>query len=87
MKRNTTSRDRHRQAIAATRAACHICGGVIDYTLRSPHPMSFEIDHVIPLTRGGTDDRHNLAAAHRKCNSTKRARLVAPIVRRSGALG
>ena len=65
MKRNTTTRDRHRQAIAATRAACHICGQPIDYTLRSPHPDSFEIDHVIPLTRGGADALSNVRAAHR----------------------
>jgi len=48
--------------------------------------MSFVVDHVIPLAKGGLDIMENKKAAHRACNSTKRARLVAPIVRRSGTL-
>ena len=51
-----------------------------------PHPDRFEADHVIPLAKGGSDTLDNMRAAHRRCNSTKRARLVAPIIRRSGAL-
>lgn len=86
VKRNSAQRDRLRARLRATGAACHICGKAIDYTLKSPDPMSFELDHVIPLSKGGTDTLGNAAASHRTCNSTKRARLVAPIIRRSGAL-
>lgn len=32
------------------------------------------VDHVLPLKLGGTDDYSNLAAACKKCNSTKHAR-------------
>ena len=85
-KRNTTQRDRLRARIARSKPACHICGEAIDYTLHYLDPKSFVIDHVVPLTRGGADTIDNVKAAHRDCNSTKRARLVAPIVRRSGAL-
>lgn len=84
--RNSARRDRMRQRIARTRAACHICGKPIDYTLDHLDPKSFVIDHVVPLTKGGTDTLDNVKAAHRDCNSAKRARLVAPIVRRSGSL-
>jgi HNH endonuclease. len=84
--RNTNQRDRDRARIRATKANCHICGEPIDYTLRTPDPMSFEVDHVIPLAKGGADNITNKAAAHRACNSKKRARLIAPIVRRSGSL-
>lgn len=84
--RNTTQQYRHRARIAATKAACHICGEPIDYTLKSPDPRSFVVDHIIPLHKGGPDDKTNTAAAHRDCNSTKRARIIAPIVRRSGSL-
>ena len=58
----------------------------IDYDLDWRHPRSFTADHVIPLARGGADTLANKQAAHRECNSKKRARLVAPIVRRSGSL-
>ena len=51
-----------------------------------PHPLRFEADHIIPLARGGADTLANKQATHRQCNNTKRARLVAPIVRRSGSL-
>lgn len=51
-----------------------------------PDPMRFEADHVVPLHRDGADVLANSRASHRACNSKKRARLVAPIVRRSGTL-
>jgi len=86
VKRNTATRDRDRARIARDKPACHICGVAIDYTLTHLDPMSFVVDHVVPLAKGGADALDNKKAAHRGCNSTKRARLVAPIVRRSGTL-
>jgi len=84
--RNTTQRDRDRARIRATTANCGICGDRIDYSLPHTDPMSFVVDHIIPLAKGGPDTLTNKQAAHRSCNSTKRARLVAPIIRRSGSL-
>lgn len=84
--RYTAQRDRDRARIKATRANCHICGGPIDYDLPHTDPKSFVVDHVVPLSKGGADELSNKAAAHRDCNSTKRARLVAPIIRRSKSL-
>lgn len=75
-----------RRRIAATKANCHICGLAIDYKLPHLDPGAFVIDHVTPLKLGGADDISNVKAAHRECNSKKRARLIAPIVRRSGTL-
>ena len=85
--RNSSQRDRDRAAIKRTRAGCHICGEPIDYSLPYLHPRSFVVDHVIPLKKDGPDNLSNKAAAHRECNSKKRARDHAPIVRRSGSLG
>ena len=91
--RNSAQRQRDRDTIARTKASCHLCGKPIDYTLRSPDPMSYEVDHVVPLSsasddleRDLLDQLSNKAAAHRTCNSKKRARAVAPIVRRSSTL-
>jgi len=76
--RNTTTRDRHRAAIRRTRPPCGICGDPIDYTLKSPDPKSFEVDHVIPLGPNPTPERvaeldvlSNKQATHRRCNRAK----------------
>ncbi|MFC8037834.1 HNH endonuclease [Paenarthrobacter sp. NPDC057355] len=86
VKRNSARRDLHRKRIAKDEPACHICGKPIDYSLPHLDPWSFVVDHVKPLAKGGTDTLDNKKAAHRECNSKKRARLVAPIVKRSGSL-
>lgn len=70
-RRNTTIRDRHRHQLARNKPGCHICGHPIDYTLPHLDPMSYVVDHVIPLNKGGTDTLNNKAAAHRTCNRTK----------------
>ena len=86
-RRNTTTRDRHRQTIARARPDCALCGEPIDYTITDRlHPRAFVVDHIIPLARGGTDTLDNKQAAHRECNAKKAARLIAPIVRRSRTL-
>lgn len=48
--------------------------------------MSFVVDHVVPLARGGKDEIANKRAAHRSCNGTKGDKLEAPIIKRSGSL-
>lgn len=85
--RNTAQRDRDRARIKATGANCSICGASIDYSLPHTDPMSFVVDHVRPLAKNGADNLANKAAAHAICNNKKRARIVAPIVKRSGSLG
>ena len=86
VRRNTQQQERMRKRIAATRADCHICGNPISYELKWPDPMCFVVDHIIPIAKGGKHELSNAAAAHASCNSKKRARDYAPIVRRSGTL-
>lgn len=47
---------------------CHYCGTDVG---------PFEVDHVIPLSRGGTSDPGNLVVACRKCNQSKRDKTPA----------
>lgn len=48
---------------------CHICGLPIDPDLKAPHPLSFSVDHLAPVSMGGdVTSRGNVAAAHRICN-------------------
>ena len=74
--RSTTARDRDRAAIRRTKPPCGICEQEIDYDLKSPDPMSFEVDHIIPLAKGGPDDLANKQASHRKCNRAKWDKLA-----------
>ncbi len=51
---------------------CHICGGAIDYSLPAGHPMSFEVDEIVPVSLGGSPtDPANVAPAHRICNERR----------------
>lgn len=79
--RNTATRDRDRAAIKRTKPPCGICEGDIDYTLPYLDPMSYVVDHIIPLAKGGLDELTNKQAAHRSCNQTKAAKLPASEVR------
>lgn len=50
---------------------CQICGGRVDMhapVLSDWHPT---LDHILPRSRGGTDDPTNLRTAHRWCNSVR----------------
>lgn len=76
--RSTTTRDRDRAAIKRTKPPCGICEQEIDYTLKSPDPGSFEVDHIIPLDsartpedRAALDVLSNKQASHRACNRAK----------------
>jgi 5-methylcytosine-specific restriction endonuclease McrA len=47
---------------------CGICGADVD-------PQAFEVDHVIPISRGGSHSYDNVQAAHGSCNRRKNARM------------
>jgi 5-methylcytosine-specific restriction endonuclease McrA len=47
---------------------CGICGNNVD-------PVDFHIDHIHPISKGGTDDPENLQCSHPHCNTRKAARI------------
>ena len=71
---------------------CWICQAFgrdaeIDYSLPSRHPYSFEVDELVPVSKGGSPfDRNNVDAVHRRCNQWRGNRSVAEVMRiaRSG---
>lgn len=77
--RSTTLRDRHRRTIARDEPPCHICGSEINYRANHLDPLSFTIDHIVPLNRGGPDTLDNLGAAHRACNRGKSDKVAAGV--------
>lgn len=56
---------------------CHICSEVIDLSLSRTSKLGLTIDHVIPLSKGGSDEIENLRPAHWICNNRKSDKLDA----------
>jgi len=52
---------------------CGICGRKINRRLKRRNPLSKSIDHIIPLSKGGSDSPINVQAAHLRCNMLKQA--------------
>jgi 5-methylcytosine-specific restriction endonuclease McrA len=69
----------YRRLVAEQKAKglpCARCGYPIDPTLNARHPLSFTLDHVIPLSKGGSLlDPANARSMHRRCNSAKGNRV------------
>ena len=60
-------------------AWCYLCGLPIPGEIVSHrHPLFGTVDHVIPLSRNGTDALYNRAPAHRLCNERKGNGMVHP---------
>lgn len=69
---NGAARRKVRAWLKAQGRPCHICGRTIDYSLPAGHPMSFEVDEIVPVSKGGSPiDRSNVAPAHRICNERR----------------
>lgn len=49
---------------------CGICHKKVDSRLKHPDPMSPSLDHIIPLSQGGTHSAENLQLTHLVCNLT-----------------
>ena len=67
----------NKKLILASQDVCAICGQPVDKSLKSPHPMSATVDHIIPIAKGGhPSDIANLQLAHRACNRAKSDKLT-----------
>lgn len=53
---------------------CYLCNENINFRLKFPHPKSRSVDHVIPLSRGGSHTLGNVAMTHYQCNQIKSAK-------------
>lgn len=56
---------------------CHLCGGLTIKGKRgSYHAKAPELDHIVPLSKGGDHSYANTACAHRSCNIAKSDRVI-----------
>ena len=61
-----------RERWKAIGAPCSLCGKPIDYALPAGHPMAFEVDEIVPVSKGGDPlDFENTQPTHRVCNQRK----------------
>lgn len=75
---NGSARRKLRERIKAMGMPCAICGQPIDYTLPSGHPMSFEVDEEIPVSRymeGGYASPQQCALDFGNCRAAHRLRI------------
>lgn len=79
---NGSRRTALRNRVKAMGLPCHLCGQPIDYSLTTyvdpkdgrtkRHPLSFELDELVPVSKGGSPfDIDNVAPAHRICNQRR----------------
>lgn len=78
-KRDPRSRRNRGLVVGPLRAAifqrdgwrCHLCGESITTREFRNRPGDPTIDHLVPRSKGGTNDPANLAAAHNVCNQRR----------------
>ena len=69
---NGTARRKLRARIKAEGRPCALCHEPIDYNLPARHPRSYELDEIIPFSKGGDPLAYdNVQPAHRECNLLK----------------
>jgi len=56
---------------------CGICSKRVDSALAWPDPMSASLDHILPLSKGGSHVPANVQLAHLGCNVRKGNRIAA----------
>ena len=54
---------------------CQICKKPVEKDLSFPNPKRASLDHIIPLSRGGTHESGNVQLAHLSCNTSKGNRV------------
>ena len=84
---NGAARRRIRARLAAEHRGCWICRAFgkpdsIDYDLPPTHPGAFEVDELVPVSRGGSPiDYSNVDAAHRRCNQWRGNKSVETVLK------
>ena len=69
---NGSKRRKLRARVRAEGRECGICHRPIDYSLPAGHPMSYELDEIVPFALGGSPYYYdNVQPAHRICNQQK----------------
>ena len=52
---------------------CQICGKKVDKLKKFPEPLSPSMDHIMPISLGGSHSKDNIQLVHLRCNLCKSA--------------
>ena len=83
---NGAARDKVRARLKAEGRGCWICRAfgrpdAINYDLPAGHPLAFEVDELVPVSKGGSPlEYSNLDATHRRCNEWRGNKSVAEVI-------
>ncbi len=83
---NGNARRKLARRLRAEGRGCWICRAFgrpdeIDYSLPAGDPGAFEIDELVPVSKGGDPlDYANVDAAHRRCNQWRGNKSVAAVL-------
>lgn len=58
-------------------SVCTYCSATLNYRGSNPHAPTMQVDHIVPVARGGGDESENLAPACPDCNRSKHAQPLA----------
>lgn len=69
---NGYRRDQVRRQVLAEEDTCWLCHLPVDKSIKTPDPLSPEVDEVVPVSLGGSPyDRANCRLSHRRCNRAR----------------
>ena len=67
-----TAFEKNRRRILMSQDVCYLCGRLVDKKLPATDPMAPQIDHIVPISKGGhPSDIDNLCLVHACCNKAK----------------
>lgn len=66
---STLTVEEWKEIVHTSKNICHLCGREISFKIGSPDRIS--LDHVLPMSRGGTNTKENVLPAHRACNRSR----------------
>lgn len=76
--KNTTQTEAINEKIIYLRDGwvCQHCKIKVNKQLKWPDPMSASLDHIVPLSQGGSHTYNNVQLAHLRCNLTKNNNIL-----------
>lgn len=71
----TFTADERRLVFSRDNGVCQLCLKPVDTEAVWPMPLFPVVDHIIPLSKGGTHELKNWQLAHNRCNGSKSNKL------------